>query len=138
MKWTWIAAAVLAFSGLGACGGSDDKAAEPAASKSPTLALLDADKACAQVEMVNNDIGSLGQWPIPTYKEYGAEIADVAAQSSPEIADALTAMSDQALKVGSMTGDDEGLIDASSEWATKYQEVATICMRTDSPISRLS
>jgi hypothetical protein len=130
---------VLAALLLGAgCGGSDGGGGDKSASASPSssLALLTVDKACAQVQMVNDDIGSFARWPIPTYKEYGEQIATVADQSVPEIATDLTAMSDQALKVGSMSGDDD-VMDASSDWATKYQKVADICARTDSPITRL-
>jgi hypothetical protein len=128
---------VLAALLLTGCGGSDDggkTAKTPDAT--PTLAPLTTAQACAQVQMVNDELDGPGRWPIPTYGKFGAETAPIADEADHEISDALKSMSDQATTIGGMTGDDD-LTSATSEWATRYQAVADICARTDKPIARL-
>lgn len=124
---------------LTGCGGSSDKGGagkEPKAT--PTLTALSTAQACAQVQMVNEELNGPGRWPIPTYGQFGDETAKIASESVPEISSALKAMSDQAIKIGGMTVDGEGDVTAAaSEWATRYQALADICARTDSPIGRL-
>lgn len=135
MKRLGIGLAMAALM-LGAGCGSGSGEANKANSATPTLKLLSAGQACAQVQQVNDELHGPGGWPIPTYGKFGDETATLAEQSVPEIAPALKSMSDQAVKVGSMHFDDAGFA-AAGEWAKQYQAVADICARTDSPIGRL-
>lgn len=130
--------AVVAAVALTGCGGGGDKAGDAKTPEAtPSLALLSASQACAQVQLVNEELDGPGKWPIPTYGKFGEETAPLAGESVPEIASALREMSDQALAVGAMSGGDGDVTAAAGEWATRYQMVADICARTDSPIGRL-
>lgn len=118
------------------CGGSATKEASKATSGTPSLNLMSAGQACAQVQMVNDELHGPGKWAAPTYGQFGEEIASLADESVPGISDALKSMSDQAIKVGTASDDEQAA--AASEWATRYQSVADICARTNSPIGRLN
>lgn len=136
-----IALACAAMTVAAACGGSDQVEAGRPTKEAPTLNLLSAGQACAQVQMVNDELDGPGDWPLPTYGEFGEKTASLADESAPEIADALKSMSDQAVAIGGMSLDADGAVDeasrAAGEWAVSYQQVADICARTDSPVGRL-
>lgn len=132
---TWVIAATTALL-LAGCGGSDSKD-EPEATASPTVALLTVEQACRQIEQVNVDLDGPGHWPIPTYGEYGQQIASIAAESVPEIADPLSQVADKGMEISTMSGGDmDSVTDAAAEWADLYRAVADVCARTDAPISR--
>lgn len=136
-----IASAALVL--LSACGGSgsDEPGTSATTQATPALDLLTTTQACAQVQMVNDETGGPGDWPIPGYGEYGEKTAPLASESVPEIADAIESMSSKATEVGAMSLDGEGGTDAvtqaAGEWAAEYEKVAAICARTDSPIARI-
>lgn len=131
--------ATVALVMLSACGGRDEPEASETAT--PTLDLLTPAQACAQVQMVNDETDGPGDWPLPTYGEFGEKIAPLVDESVPEIAGALESMSAKAVEVGGMSLSGEGGTDAASkaagEWAAGYEKVAAICARTDSPIARI-
>ncbi len=126
---------------LGSCGGESEPSS--AADPSPDPTGMDMAAACEQVKASTEEIGgpgALGAWAVPTFRDYAADLNEIADKSEPDAADSIRALAEQSATVGEIDIDDESVSmeDLTSEWASRYVALQDACADAGSPIRRLT